>query len=118
MIGKQSQKKKYPLVNWADGMPVNKGHFTQQEDHFTDRLCEYRGLTETAIPTDSCHSRGKPVCGNFSITELVTGTLEVQLKRSRPYSGGCFIMMPVRMTNSPPVSISYGEKRTSGGMSY
>ena len=34
MIGKQSQKKKYPLVNWADGMPVNKGHFTQQEDHF------------------------------------------------------------------------------------
>lgn len=22
MIGKQSQKKKYPLVNWADGMPV------------------------------------------------------------------------------------------------
>ena len=44
MIGKQSQKKKYPLVNWADGMPVNKGHFTQQEDHFTDRLCEYQSF--------------------------------------------------------------------------
>ena len=31
MIGKQSQKKKYPLVNWADGMPVNKGHFTNRK---------------------------------------------------------------------------------------
>ena len=77
MIGKQSQKKKYPLVNWADGMPVNKGHFTQQEDHFTDRLCEYQSFhlnrnTYGLLP----FKKGEPVSGDFSITELVTGTLE------------------------------------------
>ena len=34
--GKQKPGKRYPLVNWADGMPVNKKHFIQLEDHFTD----------------------------------------------------------------------------------
>lgn len=42
--GKQKPGKRYPLVNWADGMPVNKKHFIQLEDHFTDRLCEYQSF--------------------------------------------------------------------------
>ena len=93
MIGKQSQKKKYPLVNWADGMPVNKGHFTQQEDHFTDRLCEYQSFhlnrnTYGLLP----FKKGEPVSGDFSITELVTGTLEVRLKRCHALTSGGYLI--------------------------
>lgn len=93
MIGKQSQKKKYPLVNWADGMPVNKGHFTQQEDHFTDRLCEYQSFylnrnTYGLLP----FRKGESVSGDFSITELVTGTLEVRLKRCHALTAGGYLI--------------------------
>ena len=50
--GKQKPGKRYPLVNWADGMPVNKKHFIQLEDHFTDRLCEYQlSLIHISEPT-------------------------------------------------------------------
>lgn len=93
MVGKQYQNKKHPLVNWADGMPVNKEHFIQQEDHFTNRLCEYQSyrLNRTnygLLP----FRKGEPVSGDFSITELVTGTLEVRLKRCHALTAGGYLI--------------------------
>ena len=74
-------------------MPVNKGHFTQQEDHFTDRLCEYQSFhlnrnTYGLLP----FKKGEPVSGDFSITELVTGTLEVRLKRCHALTSGGYLI--------------------------
>lgn len=74
-------------------MPVNKGHFTQQEDHFTDRLCEYQSFylnrnTYGLLP----FRKGESVSGDFSITELVTGTLEVRLKRCHALTAGGYLI--------------------------
>lgn len=89
----RKQRKKYPLVNWAPGMGVDCSHFLQQEDHFTNRLCEYQayGLNRTnygLLP----FRKGEPVSGDFSITELVTGTLEVRLKRCSAITAGGYLV--------------------------
>lgn len=72
--GKQKPGKRYPLVNWADGMPVNKKHFIQLEDHFTDRLCEYQSFQLNRANYGLLPFRkGEAVSGDFSITELGHG---------------------------------------------
>lgn len=93
MAGNQNKRGSYPLVNWADGMPVKKEHFVQQENHFTHRLCEYQSyhLNRTnygLLP----FKKGEPVSGDFSITELVTGTLEVRLKRCHAITSGGYLI--------------------------
>lgn len=74
-------------------MPVKKEHFVQQENHFTHRLCEYQSyhLNRTnygLLP----FKKGEPVSGDFSITELVTGTLEVRLKRCYAITSGGYLI--------------------------
>lgn len=86
-------KNKYPMVNWTDGMNVDKTHFIRQEDHFTNRLCEYQtySLNKTnygLLP----FRKGDPVSGDFSITELVTGTMEVRLKRCCAITAGGYLI--------------------------
>lgn len=91
--GKQKPGKRYPLVNWADGMPVNKKHFIQLEDHFTDRLCEYQSFQLNRANYGLLPFRkGEAVSGDFSITELVTGTLEVRLKRCLALTAGGYLI--------------------------
>lgn len=92
-MGEGKQKKKYPLVNWTPGMEVSSSHFIQLEDHFTNRLCEYRTyeLNRTnygLLP----FKKGEPVSGDFSITELVTGTMEVRLKRCHAITAGGYLI--------------------------
>lgn len=90
---KQKPGKRYPLVNWADGMPVNKKHFIQLEDHFTDRLCEYQSFQLNRANYGLLPFRkGEAVSGDFSITELVTGTLEVRLKRCLALTAGGYLI--------------------------
>lgn len=87
------EKRKYPLVNWTPGMEVAPSHFTQLEDHFINRLCEYQvyALNRTnygLLP----FRKGEAVSGDFSITELVTGTMEVRLKRCRAITAGGYLI--------------------------
>ena len=89
----EEKKKKYPLVNWVSGMEVANSHFIQQEDHFTNRLCDYQayGLNRTnygLLP----FRKGEPVSGDFSITELATGTTEVRLKRCCAITAGGYLI--------------------------
>ena len=74
-------------------MPVNKKHFIQLEDHFTDRLCEYQSFQLNRANYGLLPFRkGEAVSGDFSITELVTGTLEVRLKRCLALTAGGYLI--------------------------
>jgi len=78
----QVNKKRYPLVNWTGGMNINRNHLIQLEDHFINQNCEYQnfGLTKVnygLLP----FKKGEPISGDFDISELVTGALEVRLNR-------------------------------------
>ena len=93
MATKQNKRKSYPLVNWTDGLLVRKNHLMQLEDHFINQLCEYQSyhLNRTNygfLP----FRKGEPVSGDFSITELVTGTLEVRLKRCHAVTAGGYLI--------------------------
>ena len=93
MAGNQNKRGSYPLVNWADGMPVKKEHFVQQENHFTHRLCEYQSYHQNRTNYGLLpFKKGEPVSGDFSITELVTGTLEVRLKRCYAITSGGYLI--------------------------
>lgn len=77
-----NNKRRYPLVNWTDGMSISRKHFIQLEDHFINRDCEYLnfGLNKAnygLLP----FRKGEPVSGDFEISEQVTGMLEVRLNR-------------------------------------
>ncbi len=85
--------RKYPLVNWVGGMKVDSSHLRQTEDHFTNALCESQlaRLNKQNYGLLPFH-KGDRESGEFEISELVTGTVEVRLKRCHAITSGGYLI--------------------------
>lgn len=111
------KKNRYPLVNWMDGMNVRRIHQIQTEDHFTNALCEGHsiGLNKHnygLLP----YYKGSRASGNFDISEQVTGTVEVRLKRCYAVtSGGYLINFDADEENSLVSSFSLTTEELENG---
>ena len=94
--------KNFLLVNWKDGFMVDKTHFEQLENYFINQDCEYRKSDLTRISYGLLPFRKEEsMSGDFEIRDLITGVLEVRLKRCHAITPGGLLMILIRlkMTN-------------------
>ena len=88
-MGEYNKFKNFLLVNWKDGFMVDKTHFEQLENYFINQDCEYRKSDLTRISYGLLPFRKEEsMSGDFEIRDLITGVLEVRLKRCHAITPG------------------------------
>ncbi len=85
--------KEYKRVNWVEGMDVGLQQFEQSEDHFTNALCDAQAVRLNKNNFGLLPSvDGKSDSSQFDISERVTNTVEIKLRRCNAITaGGCRI---------------------------
>ncbi len=86
-------EKEYKRVNWVEGMEIGFRHVEQTEDHFTHAICDSQAIRLDKYNFGLLPSvDGKSESSRFDISEQVTGTVEIKLRRCNAITaGGCRI---------------------------
>jgi hypothetical protein len=88
-----SEKKEYKRVNWKEGMDVRFHMFEQTEDYFTNAICNSSAIQLNRNNFGLLPSADrKSDSSEFDISERVTGTVEIKLRKCNAVTaGGCRI---------------------------
>lgn len=99
-----TDKKEYKRVNWTEGMEVRFGMFEQTEDYFTNAICDSTAIQLNRNNFGLLPSFDRKTgSSEFDISERITGTVEIKLRRCNAVTiGGC------RISYNPP----FGEAMT------
>jgi len=97
-----SVRKEYKRVNWVEGMDVRLEQFEQTENHYTNALCDTLAVQLNKNNFGLLPSiDGKSDSSEFDISERVTNTVEIKLRRCNAItSGGCRISYNPSHTDS------------------
>lgn len=100
--------KEYKRVNWAEGIEIGTYQFEQLEDYYTAAICDASAIRLNRNNFGLLPSADRKTnSSEFDISEQITGTVEVKLRKCNAITmGGCRISYNPSLGNA----ISYVQK--------